>query len=146
RLWTFGSSRYTDPDGWTALAGTTLPPGPGYIDGRPRAGEVVLISPVPLALARGETDMLILGLDTATVETVAVEARTPAGAWIPLAPRRASSELTTTAAGLSVPLAWPATLAIADQVRVSLRFRDLANPVRIRHIALLPPATVQSSH
>jgi len=145
RLWTFGSSRYTDPDGWTALAGATLTPGPGYIDVTPRTGEVVLVSPAPLALARGETDLLILGLDPAAVEAVEVEARTPAGAWIALAPRRATSGLTATSAGLSVPLAWPATLAVADQVRVSLRFRDLADPVRIRHIALLPPATVQTS-
>src|SRR5947207_1208354 len=145
RLWTFGSSRYTDPDGWTASAGAAVAAGNGYLDLTPGEGTVTLVSPAPLALDSAEADLLVLDLDTATVETVAVEARTPAGAWIPVAPRRASSELTTTAAGLSVPLAWPATLAIADQVRVSLRFRDLANPVRIRHIALLPPATVQSS-
>ena len=115
--------------------------GAGYIDATPRNGEVVLVSPAPLALAHGETDLLILGLDTALVEAVEVEARTPAGAWIPLAPRRASSDLAVTSAGLSVPLAWPVTLAVADQVRVLLRFRALADPVRIRHIALLPPST-----
>ena len=144
RLWTFGSSRYADPDGWTALAGATLTSGACYLDVTPRTGEVVLVSPAQLSLTRGETDLLILGADTATVETVAVEARTPAGAWIPLAPRRASSQLTTTTAGLSVPLAWPTALVVADQVRVSLRFRDAANPVRIRLIALLPPATAQA--
>jgi hypothetical protein len=141
RLWTFGSSRYADPDGWTALAGATLTPGPGYINVTPRTGQVVLVSPAPLALARGETDMLILGLDAAIVEAVEVEARTPAGAWIALAPRRATSGLTTTTAGLSVPLAWPAALALADQIRVSIRFRARAAPALIRHIALLPPAT-----
>jgi hypothetical protein len=45
---------------------------------------------------------------------------------------------------LSVPLAWPATLAVTDQIRVSLRFNALAAPARIRHIALLPPVTTQA--
>ena len=61
-----------------------------------------------------------------------------------LAPRRATSGLAVTTAGLSVPLAWPATLAVADQIRVSLSFRTLAAPARIRHIALLPPATTRA--
>jgi hypothetical protein len=144
RLWTFGSSRYADPDGWTALAGATVTAGPGYINVTLRDGEVVLVSPAPLALARGETDLLVLGLDPTAVETVGVEARTPGGPWIPFGPRRAAVDLTTTTAGLSVPLAWPAGLIVADQIRVSLRFRALAAPARIRHIALLPPATTQA--
>jgi hypothetical protein len=139
RLWTFGSSRYADPDGWTVAGGAPPVAGNGYIDIAPRDGDAVLLSPTPLALARGETDLLVLGLDPAAVEAVEVEARTPNGAWLPLAPRRATSGLAVTTAGLSVPLAWPATLAVADQIRVSLRFRTLAAPARIHHIALFPP-------
>jgi hypothetical protein len=140
RLWTFGSSRYADSDGWTGAGGAPPVAGNGYIDIAPRDGDAVLLSPTPLALARGETDLLVLGLDPAAVAAVEVDARTPNGAWLPLAPRRATSGLAVTTAGLSVPLAWPAALAVADQIRVSLRFRTLAAPARIRHIALLPPA------
>ena len=144
RLWTFGSSRYANPDGWTVAGGAPPVAGNGYIDIAPPDGEAVLLSPTPLALARGETDLLVLGLDPAAVAAVEVDARAPNGAWLPLAPRRTTSGLAVTAAGLSVPLAWPAALAVADQIRVSLRFRTLAAPARIRHIALLPRATVQA--
>jgi hypothetical protein len=144
RLWTFGSSRYADPDGWTVAGGAPPVAGNGYIDIAPRDGDAVLLSPTPLALARGETDLLVLGLDPAAVAAVEVDARAPNGAWLPLALRRATSGLAVTTAGLSVPLAWPASLAVADQIRVSLRFRTVAAPARIRHIALLPPATEQA--
>jgi hypothetical protein len=44
---------------------------------------------------------------------------------------------------LSVPLAWPAKLAVAGQIRITLRAAAAASPtapIRIRHIALYPPA------
>ncbi len=139
RLWTFGSSRHADADGWTAADGAGLVAGNGYVDVVPRDGAPVLVSPSPLALARGETDLLVLGVDAAAVDSVAVEARSPSGAWIALGPPRGALGLATTPAGLSVPLIWPATLAAADQVRITLRLRAAA-PTRIRHIALYPLA------
>jgi hypothetical protein len=140
RLWTFGTAHHADVDEWTATDGS-LSAGKGYIDVKPHDGEAVLRSPVPLALARGETDLLVLGVDAAALATVAVDARTSQGAWIPLTPSRTVTELATSSAGLSVPLVWPAALKSADQIRMSLRFRDPAAVVRVRHIALYPPAT-----
>jgi hypothetical protein len=145
RLWTFGSSHYADPDGWTTIGRATLGAGPGYIDVASQDGEVTVVSPVPLALARDETDLLVLGLNTAAVEAVEVEARTSAGAWVALAPRRATSALVTTSAGLSVPLAWPRGLAATDQIRLSLRLRTAKEATRIRHIALYPSGSAQTS-
>jgi hypothetical protein len=143
RLWTFGSSRYADADEWTAAGGAGLASGSGYIDVTPREGGATLISPAPLALEREEADLLVLGVDAGVVETVTVEARSPSGPWLALgAPRRASS-LARTPAGLSVPLAWPAKLAVTDQIRITLRAAAAASPtapIRIRHIALYPPA------
>jgi hypothetical protein len=138
RLWTFGSARDPDTDDWTAAGGAGLAAGNGYVDVSPRDGAVTLVSPAPLALARRETDLLVLGLDTAALESVGVEARSPSGAWIALAPPRGAAGLTTTSAGLSVPLSWPGRLAVADQIRITLRLRGSA-PTRIRHIALYPP-------
>jgi hypothetical protein len=139
RLWTFGSSRHADTDDWTTANGAGLVAGNGYLEVTPRDGAVTLVSPAPLALARGEIDLLVLGVDAGTVDSVAVEARSPSGAWIALGPPRGALGLATTPAGLSVPLIWPATLAATDQIRVTLRLRAAA-PIRIRHIALYPPA------
>ena len=138
RLWTFGSARHPDTDDWTAADGAGLTAGNGYLDVTPREGMVTLVSPLPLALARGETDLLVLGLDAAALESVAVEARTSSGTWIALGPPRDAAGLTTTPAGISVPLTWPGRLATTDQVRITLRLRGSA-PTRIRHIALYPP-------
>lgn len=141
RLWTFGTAHYTDSDGWSAVAGSELAAGPGYIDVVPRDGEAVLLSPAPLALARGETDLLVLGLDPAAVAAIEVEARTSGGEWVSLVPRRTAAGLVSTNAGLSVPLRWPPSLAATDQIRVSLRFRDGVMPLRLRHVAFLPVTT-----
>jgi len=138
RLWSFGSSQYADADGWSAAAGAKLEAGPGYIDLTPQDGEAVLVSPAPLALARGETDLLVLGLDAAAIAALDVEARTSDGAWVTLASHRSADDLQATSAGLSVPLAWPRMLRATDQIRISLRFRASPAPVRIRHIALYP--------
>jgi hypothetical protein len=95
-------------------------------------------------VARGETELLVLGVDAAAVDSVAVEARAPSGAWTALGPSRGAPGLATTPAGLSVPLIWPATLAAADQLRITLRLRAAA-PTRIRHIALYPRAATSAS-
>jgi hypothetical protein len=139
RLWTFGSARHPDTDDWAAANGASLAAGNGYLDVTPREGVVTLVSPAPLALARGETDLLVLGLDAAALESIAVEGRAPSGTWIALTPLRGATGLTTTPAGISVPLSWPGRLAAAEQIRITLRLRGSA-PTRIRHIALYPPA------
>ncbi len=136
RLWTFGSARYADADGWTASAGT-LAPGNGYIDVSPLIGTATLLSPAPLALARGESDLIVVGADAKTVDSVAVEARAPSGAWVAMGPPRPSAELAATPAGLSVPLVWPPKLAATDQIRVTFALRA---GTRIRHLALYPRA------
>jgi hypothetical protein len=145
RLWTFGSAQHADADDWIAVDGS-LGAGNGYVDVKPRGRDALLLSPSPLALARGETDLLVLGADAAAIETVGVEARAPRGEWFALAAPRKVSDLAATDAGVSVPLTWPATRAVADQIRVSLTLRELATPLRIRHIALYPSTGALASH
>jgi hypothetical protein len=139
RLWTFGSSRYADSDGWSVPAGGKLTAGPGYIDVLPENGEFLLVSPAPLALTRGETDLLVLGLDPTALASIKVEAHTPDGAWVTLASPRVA-DLQSTSAGLAIPLGWPRALAAADQIRIALRFHTQTTATRIRHIALYPSA------
>jgi len=139
RLWTFGSSRHADADGWTASPGASASPGMGYLDVKTADADATLVSPSPLALSRDEADLLVLGVDPETLASIEVDARAPDGLWIALAAGRASRELATTPAGISVPLAWPAALAVTDQLRVRLAPRHASSRIRIRHIALLPP-------
>ena len=143
RLWTFGSPRHADDDGWTAPGGQ-LATGPGHLELKPSADAIRLVSPPALALGQSDSDLLVLGID-AEIESVAVEALTQGGEWVTLAPPRAAPDLSATSAGLSVPLAWPDRLKHTDQIRLSIRLLDATRPARVRHIALyrapdLPPA------
>ena len=140
RLWTFGTPRHADGDGWTAAEGG-ISAGTGYLQVDATAREIALLSPSQLALGRGETDLLVLGVDAKAIKSVRVDARVADGAWIALAPSRATGELATTSAGVSVPLSWPSSLAAADQVRVVLQLGDAAKATRVRHIALYRAAS-----
>jgi hypothetical protein len=135
RLWTFGTARHADADGWTAAAGA-LAPANGYIDIVPADGTVVLLSPGPLALARGETDLLVVGADPEAVESISVDAWGGADGWVMLAPARSVASLDRTTAGVSIPLVWPGNLEATDQFRIRLGLRAAT---RVRHLALYPP-------
>jgi len=139
RLWTFGSVRHADDDGWTAAPGATLAAGKGYLDVQSAGGPAGLLSPTPLALLPTETDLLVVGGDADALSSIAVDARLDNKSWVTVAPPRAVSRLEVTPAGISVPLVWPASGSV-EQVRVRLTPRDASAKVRIRHIALLPPA------
>ena len=139
RLWTFGSSRHVDADGWTASPGASASPGSSYLEVKTADAGAALFSPSPLALSHGEADLLVLGVDPDALVSIEVDARAPDGSWIALSAARASRDLATTPAGISVPLAWPPTLAGTDQLRMTLTPRQASSRIRIRHIALLPP-------
>jgi hypothetical protein len=139
RLWTFGSARLADTDGWSASGGAALVAGNGYIDVTARDGTAMLVSPGHLALGRDETDLLVLGIDQKAIDSVTVEARSPTGEWLALGPPRPGAGLASSPAGFSVPLVWPTKLAATDQLRLTLALRSTA-PTRIRHLALYPPA------
>ena len=140
RLWTFGSPSLADTDGWTASS-AHLHSGNGYIDVVAAADEFMLVSPAQLVLGRDQTDLLVLGVIREAVDTVAVDARAPDGSWIALGRQRRTRSLAITPAGMSIPLDWPPTLSRADQIRVRLTARRDGPPIRVRHIALYPPAS-----
>jgi len=138
RLWTFGSPRHADADGWVAANTARLVAGNGYLDLNCAGDSAVLISPSPLALARAETDLLVLGVASDAIESLGVEARTRFGVWMSIASRRAASECEHTSAGISVPLDWPAALECAEQLRIALTPAAAKDAIRIAHIALYP--------
>jgi hypothetical protein len=142
RLWTFGSPRLADADGWSAAVGT-LAAGPGHLDLTAVNGEVTLLSPSPLALGGDESDLLTLGVGADQVQSivsVAVEGRLSNGTMLALALPRDANELANTPAGLSVPLLPPPMPATIDQLRVTLKLRNPSGILRLRHFALHPAA------
>ena len=139
RLWTFGSAQHADIDGWTTAPGATAAPGKGYLDTETTGSDAVLVSPSALAILSGETDLLVVGIDPEALSAIAVDGLTSAKSWVALAPPQATAGLEVTPAGVSVPLAPPAAGSI-EQIRITLTPRNAATRVRIRHLALLPPA------
>jgi hypothetical protein len=140
RLWTFGSPRLADADGWSASTGA-LVAGPGHIDLTAANGEVTLVSPPPLSLGADESDLLALGVAADEVQniiSVAVDGNLSDGTTITLAPPRAAAEMAQTPAGLSLPLIRPDTAATIDRIRVTLTLRSAAGTLRLRHLALYP--------
>jgi hypothetical protein len=147
RLWTFGSPRLADADGWSASAGT-LAAGSGHIDLTPVNDEVTLVSPSALALDGDESDLLIMGVAPDQIQRivdVSVEGLLVDGTVIALAPPRDVADLQQTAAGISVPLGRPKTPAPIDRLRVSLRLRSGGAILSVRHLALYPIAAAISA-
>lgn len=145
RLWTFGTARHAAADDWSLEQGT-LTAGKGYIDLRFSDVTATLISP-PDQVLRAETlETLYLGLrEPDSLVTVQVYARTePSAPWQEIVPETKAQALTRTPPGLAVPLAWPAAWrargAIAESLKVVLRFREGVEQARIERIALYPRA------
>lgn len=156
RLWTFGTPRHADADGWTADAGA-IATAPGFLALEPADGRVTLISPRELALAPGAHDRLVLGLAGAAplVSLRAFGRGGPDVPWRKIAaigeegsrsetgpepkPGSAAPRLQTTPAGVVVSLAPAAPGRGFDQIRLELQFAAGAAPL-LTHVALLPSA------
>ena len=140
RLWTFGSPRLADGDGWSAATGV-LASGLGHLDLTAANGEVILVSPPALALGGDESDLLTLGFTADQVQgiaSVAVDGNLSDGTTIALVPPRTTTGLAQTPAGLSIPLTRPDTATTFDRIRVTLTLRNPAGTLRLRHLALHP--------
>ncbi len=147
RLWTFGSPRLADSDGWSAAIGSVAA-GPGYLDLMPTDGELTLLSPSALALGADESDLLILGVagdHAQRITSVAVDARLSDGSTVVLAPSRPAAEFARTSAGISVPLVRPPLSVTIDQVRVAVKLDRADAILRVRHVALYPAGATPSS-
>ncbi len=141
RLWTFGTPRVASNDGWGGEAGTTLAAGNGFLDLVAAGRRMTLVSPANLALQSSDTDLLVVGVDaSAGLAGVRVEARAGAGPWLGLGPEHDVRALERSAAGLRLPLAWPAALAAADQLRLTFALATGTSSLRVRHVALYPRA------
>ena len=142
RLWSFGSSRHADDDGWSVEQGR-LVAGRGFADLAVGAA-ATLVSPGDQVLRASEVDTLVLGIAApAAVARVQVSARTgDAAPWTAISASIGAADLRRGTAGILVPLAWPAAWRaqgmIADRLKIALTFETGTSQVRVHRIALYP--------
>jgi hypothetical protein len=141
-LWTFGTPRHADDDGWSLERGN-LRAGRGHAD-LDFATTATLVSPPDQVVRPADIDTLIVGLADATrlarIQVFAREhARSP---WVPVTAPLPAERLKHDTAGLRVPLAWPAALrapnAVVEQVRVVTDFTAGTTAARLLRIGLYP--------
>jgi hypothetical protein len=137
-LWTFGTSRHADGDGWTAPVGA-LAVAAGRITIVPGAdGAATLLSPSPLPPQSARVSRFVIGVARdAGLTGVRVFARSAADApWVAVADG-ANGALRFTGAGVVVGGTKAAGNIALDQLRVDLQFSD-ATVKTITRIAALP--------
>jgi hypothetical protein len=137
-LWTFGSARHAEDDGWSAAAGA-ISPGKGQLVLEPDAsGLVALLSPEGLPTRARDAQAFVLGLSPASVlRQAAVFARSaPHGEWRRIA-RGSDEAWNCTAAGIVLTVDPSALRADAHQWRVELIFQSTKRCTLTRIAALL---------
>jgi hypothetical protein len=103
KLWTFGTPRHVDGDGWTAERGT-LGLGSGWLAVNPEQGRVTLLSPPDQVLRPAAIGTLLLRF-AGTVAPQRIKA------WAHTEPNGAWREIGTAQNALEIKLTWPPGLA-----------------------------------
>lgn len=145
-VWTFGSQRHADADGWTAEAGRAVT-GPGRLALVPdRDGRVVLASPSGLRLDVSRGIVVVAGLapDTpvtrVTLEVVAAAAgRSPGPLCVEVAETAAVERIGAGVVLRIAPAAGAGTPEAprGDRLRIEFRF-GATEPAALARIAILP--------
>lgn len=139
RLWTFGSESFASDDGWSTTSGATLRSGNGFLELQAQSAEVSLLSPSNLVIRQGEVGLLVLGIDTPQdVSHVRIDLRDASGNWVS-AGASGRAALQTNPAGVLIPIDWPSSLRVAEQVRVVIGLSGeppSQKLMTLRHIAL----------
>ena len=134
RLWTFGTPRRADLDGFRAERGA-ISAGEGYATLRLDDGTATLASPPDQVIRPQAIDRLVLRFDGAAPANVQVFARRDAVAdWTPIG----------NGAGDDVALRWPADWrdgrTVVEQLRLTLAFPPGAREAKLTRVLLYPVA------
>jgi hypothetical protein len=149
RIWTFGAPGHPDDDGWRLEQGKVYARG-SYLDLEFAGGTATLLSPPDQVIRTAMIDTLVLGLREQTpVAAMQIFARLDdKSPWVPIGTPIPSVKFGRTAAGLSVPLAWPkawrAKGAIATELKIVLAFDTSQESARLDRIGLYPGVEHQS--
>jgi hypothetical protein len=134
RLWTFGTPRHADLDGFHAERGD-IAAGEGYATLRLDDGMATLVSPPDQVIRPRAIDRLVLRFDGIAPTSVQVSARRDAvSEWMPIGD----------GAGTDVALHWPATWGdgrtVVEQFRFALAFPPGTRDAKLARVLLYPIA------
>ena len=134
KLWTFGTPRHVDGDGWTAARGT-LGMLAGSLAINPDRGVATITSPQDQVIRPARIDRLVLRFaDAAIPVRVSVSARTgPKAEWRAIGAAAGANE---------IPLTWPAAWrdgrTIVEQLRIELAFAPETTQATLTRVLLYP--------
>ena len=135
RLWTFGSPRLSDTDGWTATHGT-IDAGHGALVLHPANGRIVLRSPADQLIRPRTLSRVLLAIDGApTLRSVAIRARAAGESSWTIVARSGTSRL-----NLDWPPAWRRGSTIIEGIEIDITFADPASTHRLARVLLYPRA------
>ena len=138
RLWTFGSAQHADDDGW-AVEGASAQAGRGRLVLAPTSDRVVLISPADQVIRERNAVALVVGIDAQRARNVEVFGEAaPGSGWQRLGAITVASAKVS-AAGVRVPIAWPAALrgTIVEQIRIVVTPAAHGSPLNVERVALI---------
>jgi hypothetical protein len=135
RLWTFGSPRLSDTDGWTATHGT-IDADHGALVLHPADGRIVLRSPADQLIRPRTLSRVLLAIDGApTLRSVAIRARAAGESSWTIVARSGTSRL-----NLDWPPAWRRGSTIIEGIEIDITFADPASTHRLARVLLYPRA------
>ncbi len=136
-LWTFGSPRLADDDGWIATHGIAEKSN-GALIVHPLGDRVTLRSPADLVIRPAAIGRLTLRFDGASLNHAVVYAKANGDdRWHVVARSRSDT------AALQWPSEWLKSGAIVEQIELELAFAPGANGSRLLRIALYPDTSTR---
>jgi hypothetical protein len=133
RLWTFGTPRRADADGWSAERGT-LTADRGFARIRPADGVVTLVSAGDQVIRPERVDRVITRFaDNAAPARIRVFAQLDSvGDWTPVA------DATSSTAPLQWPAAWMTGTTIVQRISIELTFDRALSTASLSRVMLYP--------
>jgi hypothetical protein len=147
RVWTFGTPKHVDDDGWSAQNGK-LTASKNMIQLELTTGTATFLSPPDQVIRPSTISTLILGVgglpDTTTVRVLAhIDQRAE---WEEIARTTKLAQLRSMDGEFTIPLAWPENAmrgtSIADQVKIEITAGATEPTARITSIVLYPTASI----
>ena len=133
RLWTFGTPRRIDADGWSTERGQ-LSPGAGHVSLRPDRAAVTLLSPPDQVIRPGHIDRVILRFEsnTAPMHVTAFAQTDAVGEWTKI------GTSTSTRLDLTWPAAWLDGRTIVERVKLEMSFPPGTERATLSRVLLYP--------
>ena len=138
RLWTFGSAQHADDDGWS-VEGASMQAGHARLALSSLSDRIALVSPPDQVIRARNAQALVVAIDPTRASSIEVWGESaPGTGWTKLGAAVVGSAKVT-AAGVHVPITWPADLrdVIVERLRVIVAPATGSSSMNIEGIALI---------